>query len=113
YPGLPWPILATAGPDGYPNGPPTLPLPCIAREGGVLRKNYIDRTCWRSYAVPLMQKAHGYAQSVFSLALPPARAELVPDSPLDLRKWRLRVWNLGTGDNAVTWHVDKASLKPI
>jgi hypothetical protein len=64
-------------------------------------------------AIPLMKMAHGYARAVFSLSSPAARAELVPDEPFDLRRWRLRVWNLGTGEDAVTWHVDTAKLMPI
>jgi hypothetical protein len=42
----------------------------------------------------------------------PARAELVPDIavPLDVRKLRLRVWNLGSGNDAVTWNLDEVRV---
>ncbi len=114
FPGLPWPKLSAPADGKFLNALPSLPLsPCIAKEGDLFRGNYIDAECWKAYALPLMKKAHGYAQTVFTLTLPPARAELVPAEPFDLRRWKLRVWNLGTGDNAVTWHVDTAKVMPI
>ena len=33
--------------------------------------------CWKDYAEPLMKRAHGTALTVFKLAMPPLRAELM------------------------------------
>ena len=41
-----------------------------------------------------MERAHGYAQSVLSLGLQPARAEVLPHSSGDVLRLDLRLWNL-------------------
>jgi hypothetical protein len=84
-----------------PNGPQTYTL---------------DSSVWKSYALPLMQLAHGYAQSFLSTVLPPLDAELIPLPSDPLHKFILRVWNMGTDanlGNQVTWHVHAAQLKAI
>ncbi len=111
YPSLPWPRLAEPSGGVYPSAPATLPLSCLAKSR-LLRKNAIDATCWQGYAEPLMKIAHGYPLDVLRLGLWPARAELVPDTtlPLDVRRFRLRVWHLGSGEQALTWNVDELKL---
>ena len=76
----------------------------------------LDEAVWLHYAQPLMQLAHGYAQSLLTLALPAVDAELVPDPADPLNRSVLRVWNLG-GDmrlgNGVTWHVKRVTVTPV
>jgi len=62
-----------------------------------------------------MEHALGYAQTAFKLALPSGRAELVPNSgPLmDMRLYRLKVWNLSTGQDAVSWILEKVQVTGI
>lgn len=79
-------------------------------------RHILDGAVWIRYAQPLMRLAHGYAQSLLTLALPAVDAELVPDPADPLKKAVLRVWNLG-GDqrlgNGVTWHVKKVRITPV
>lgn len=108
----PWPRLAPlSAPWWYPSAPRTVPLPVIAREqpsGG----KAIDGEAWNHYRKPLISHALGYAQSVVSLALQPARAEVVPSPDGDPLILRVRLWNLWDSANphAVTWHVKKVEL---
>lgn len=110
----PWPKLSEPADDAFQSVSPALSLPtCIAREGNLLLDNYVDERCWDGWASPLMKIAHGYSQTVLTLAFPQGRAELVPADGKDLRKWKLRVWNLTQDEDKVTWHVDSVKVAPI
>lgn len=63
-----------------------------------------------------MARAHGYAQSVLSLALQPARAEVTPViSDTDFLRLELRLWNLwpASSPHALTWSIDSVELVAI
>lgn len=67
---------------------------------------------WVGWEEPLMKRALGYAQTAISLALPPARMEVVPAMNGDPLRFSLRLWNLwpAGSPHAVTWHVDALKL---
>ncbi len=116
---MPWPKLTDpVGPsrDSFGSVPPALPLPrCIAKKSS--ERNLITNECWAGYATPLMKWAHGYAEAVWGLNLPPVRAEVIPDPGpmMDLDRFRLRVWNLGASaqGDAVTLYLDDVSLSSV
>ncbi len=110
---MPWPRLT--GPDlsGFFGAePPGQSFPkCIAKKKG--DRNIISADCWAAYALPLMQRAKGTALTVLTLAMPPLRAELVPE-PGDLTRFRVRLWNLGNGPgDSVTLRLDEVSFTSV
>jgi len=116
FPGYPWPKLNDPIAERYASMPPALQLPgCVARMGPIGFGNRIDDECWAGYAKPLLEHALGYSQTAFKLALPNGRAELVPEAGplLDVRKYRVRIWNLGTGADAVPWILEKVQVVAI
>ncbi len=70
---------------------------------------------WKEWEGPLLSHALGYAQTAASLALPPARMEVVPSPDGDPLKFSVRLWNLWPGGSAhaVTWHVDELKLVSV
>lgn len=109
---MPYPRLT--GPIGNYFGaePPGLQFQrCIALKKGP--RNIINEECWADYALPLMKRAHGTSETLFRLAMPPLRAELVPE-PGDMTRFRVRLWNLGgaSGDS-VTLRLDNVSLSAV
>lgn len=123
---LPWPTIgdkvgAAADPTYWNTTPQTLALSPAAYGkttyfDGQTPVWILDANVWSKYAEPLMQLAHGYAQSFLSTAMPSVDAELLPDPADPLHKVVLRLWNLG-GDsklgNGVKWHLKSVQLKPI
>lgn len=110
---MPWPRLTASTPPKFAAEAPGLQLPaCIAKKKG--SRNIIDHECWGDYALPLMKRAHGTAQTLLTLALPPLRAELVPE-PGDLTRFRVRLWNLGSHNpgDAVALRLDKVSFSSV
>jgi hypothetical protein len=60
-----------------------------------------------------MKRAHGTAETVFKLAMPPLRAEVIP-VPGDFNAFQVRLWNLGArAGDAVTLNLDKVSLSSV
>jgi hypothetical protein len=117
----PWPQLAPLTGDVFPSAPRTLPLPVLAQfdpswSGGYSGPNVLGPKAWEQYALPLMARAHGYGQSVLSLALQPARAEVTPVfSDTDFMRLELRLWNLwpASSPHALTWSIDSVELVAI
>lgn len=118
----PWPRLAAQNGNLFPSEPGSLPLPAVAVfdtnwANGFSGPNVLNTEAWRNYAQPLMAHAHGYAQSVLSLGLQPARAELYPAVSGTLGRVGVRLWNLwpASSPHALTWHVvdiELVSIKP-
>lgn len=77
----------------------------------------LDETAdvWKEWEAPLMQHALGYAQTTVTLALPPARMEVVASPDGDPLKLSVRLWNLwpSGSPHAVSWHVDELQLVPV
>ncbi len=116
----PWPQLGPLQGNLFPSAPGSLPLPAIAAfdsawSDGFSGPNVISGEAWKHYGPPLMARAHGYAQSVLSLGLQPARAEVIPAVTGDMMKLTLRLWNLwpGSSPHALTWFVDELELVSI
>lgn len=110
---MPWPQLTGSSGEFFGAAEPGLPFsPCIAKRDG--SRNIISPECWRAYALPLMKRAHGTALAVLTLALPPLRAELVPE-PGDLTRFRVRLWNLGNArpGDSVPLKLDKISFTSV
>jgi len=106
-------------PPYYINVSPSRPIVKLARSdpdtpAGEERAPILDGEVWSFYAEPLMERAHGYAQTVWSLALQPARAEIVPDPAAPLTRARLRLFNSHrAGDeHAVSWVLDEVRVLP-
>ena len=73
---MPYPKLTTRVDELFGSEPPAQQFSsCIALKKG--SRNIISDVCWREYALPLMQRAHGTAETVFKLAMPPLRAEVL------------------------------------
>lgn len=96
----------------FASAPGSLPLNPIASDSSSYGENAIENRAWENYKQPLMSRAHGYAQSVLSLAFQPARAEIVTGQNGDLLTMAVRLWNLwpASGPNSVTWHVDEVTI---
>lgn len=117
----PWPQLGPLSANVYPSAPRTLPLPALALfdaawSDGFSGPNVLGPKAWKDYAGPLMARAHGYGQSVLSLALQPARAEVTPVfSDADFLRLELRLWNLwpASSPHALTWSIDSVELVAI
>lgn len=109
---MPWPRLTGPVNDNFGAEAPGLSFPtCIARKKG--SRNIVTEKCWKDYAMPLMKRAHGTAEAVYKLAMPPLRAELIPE-PGDLTRFRVRLWNLGAAaGDAVTLRLDEVSLTSV
>lgn len=109
---MPWPRLTGPVGDDFGAEPPGLSLPkCVARKKG--SRNIIDENCWAGYAMPLMKRAHGTSEAVYKLAMPPLRAELIPE-PGELTRFRVRLWNLGgAAGDAVTLRLDEVSFTSV
>lgn len=116
----PWPQLDDRQGNLYPPVQGSLPMSSVAQydpawTDSVSGPNIIGVETWAQYRVPLMGRAHGYAQSVMSLALQPARAEVVPVATMSGLRLELRVWNLwdAASPHAITWTVDSVKLVAV
>ncbi len=111
----PWPKLANLSNHHYSSQPGSLPVSPIATDLFVQPGKALDYPSWAQYEDPLMARAHGYAQSVLSLALQPARAELITGADGDPLKLGVRLWNLwpASGPHSITWHVDAVQVVGI
>ena len=113
----PFPLLGPRTGPTYGFGGRTLPFSPSAVVGYSpylkFERPALDASVWAQYAEPLMAAAHGYPQTALALALPPARAEIVPTG--NFMEFVVRIWNLWPVDspNAVTWHVHEVSVKGI
>ncbi|GEM_PF-2029310 len=111
----PWP--KTAPFPGYvgflfETAPGSLPWSPAAGFDPASEVRILKKTVWANYVHPLMAAAHGYAQTVMSLALQPARAELITARNGELLELGVRLWNLwpANGPHSVTWHIDEIQV---
>ncbi|MDP1825131.1 MAG: hypothetical protein Q8L48_17870 [Archangium sp.] len=116
----PWPQLDSRAGNLFPSAPGSLPLPAVAVfdsawSDGFSGPNVLGPDAWNHYAEPLMARAHGYAQSVLSLGLQPARAEVTPSASGDMLRLSVRLWNLwpASSPHALTWSVTQLELVSI
>lgn len=90
----------------------SLPLTLATRASSSSKEMFESPAVWQEWEEPLLKHALGYAQAVVTLALPPARMEVVASPDGDPLKFSVRLWNLwpAGSPNAVTWHVDELKL---
>lgn len=76
------------------------------------KKPRLNAEVWAPWAEPLLARALGYGQTTVSLALQPARAEVVASPDGDPLKLKVRLWNLWPSESpdAVTWNIDELQL---
>lgn len=108
----PWPRTAPyPGFNGFlfETAPGSLPLSPAAAFDAENGRRVLRKSVWAGYVNHLMAAAHGYAQTVMSAALQPARAELITAQNGEFLELGVRLWNLWPvgGPHSVTWHVDE------
>jgi len=109
----PWPQLGPLRAQRfYASGGRSLPYEFFAIEDN--GSKILNELAWDGWVDPLMARAHGYAQTILSLALPPARAEIIPSRTGDFLQLGVRLWNLSPpGPSAVTWTIEQVSIVAI